>query len=338
MRTLRARRRSTRQVSAAAVATFVGAALVSVGGPAAAVAAPAGPPTRTVAFDTPGEFHWKVPAGVFSATFDLTGAAGGGSTGGSGAHVVATIPVKPGTVLTVVVGGHGSEATGHPGGAGGFGGGAAGGAGADELPLGAGFSLPGGPGGAGGGGATDVRTGDGTDLASRLVVAGGGGGAGQLAGGASGLVGQPGTDGAIIPNFPIFPPQVVPGGGGASATAGGAGGGGAGSGSTGLGGVGAVAPPDSFQVVAGRPGGTFGGQGGGGGGGGLFGGGGGASAADSAVSIFQFQGTSAGGGGGSSLVPTDALCPTIAEVGTGHGDGAVAITFHVGNAGPFLCP
>src|SRR5262245_61665288 len=80
-------RRSARRMSAVAVATFFGGALGSVGGSAVATAATstttAGPPTKTVVFDQSGVFHWKVPAGVFSATFDLTGAAGGGSAGGS---------------------------------------------------------------------------------------------------------------------------------------------------------------------------------------------------------------------------------------------------------------
>src|SRR4051812_33197168 len=52
---------------------------------------------------------WTVPPGVSRATFHLVGAAGGAfeSTGGEGGTLEATIPVTPGDVFTIVVGGQG---------------------------------------------------------------------------------------------------------------------------------------------------------------------------------------------------------------------------------------
>ncbi len=95
--------------------------------------------------------RWTVPAGVCSATFDLFGAEGSGTTGG--AEVTTTLPVVPGTPYDIYIGGEGFL-----GKAGYNGGGAAS------------------NGGVGGGGATDVR--DGPGFADRVLVAGGGGGNG----------------------------------------------------------------------------------------------------------------------------------------------------------------
>jgi hypothetical protein len=145
-------------------------------------AAPAATPARAqpapmeVVFEYTGAAQtWTVPAGVTEATFDLYGAEGGGRLavparqGGLGGWAGATLPVQPGSTITILVGGMGGSAScrfvASPGAAGGFNGGGAGGD--SRCP------------GSGGGGATDVRIG-GADLAQRVLVAGGGGGAAQF--------------------------------------------------------------------------------------------------------------------------------------------------------------
>jgi len=95
---------------------------------------------------------FTVPTGITEITVSVSGAQGGSSTnpggtvvsGGMGTNVQSTLPVTPGTMLTVVVGGQGGNA-------------------ANE--------------GAGGGGGSFII--DGNTL---LIAAGGGGGAGSLAG------------------------------------------------------------------------------------------------------------------------------------------------------------
>lgn len=206
--------------------------------------------------------RWTVPAGVCSATFDLSGAEGSGTAGG--AEVTSTLNVVPGTPLDIYVGGEGFV-----GKAGYNGGGAASG------------------GGVGGGGATDVR--DGPGFADRLLVAGGGGGNGGAGDGASqgmagigGLLGQAGTQSSR--GY-----YSGGGGGGGTATSGGA-----------AGGFGPPAPTYSGSPgtlgaggAGGVPGTGDGGGEGGGGGGGFYGGGGGGSGG------AGYPG--GGGGGGSSL-------------------------------------
>eukprot|EP01032_Pedospumella_encystans_P015151 gene15151-17352_t len=107
---------------------------------------------------------FTVPLGVTSITATLTGASGGTATynaktgtGGMGAIITANIPVTPGEVLYIYVGGQGSTSTG------GFNGGGAAGAVYAQYPAGS------------GGGATDIRRSPFT-MANRLLVAGGGGG------------------------------------------------------------------------------------------------------------------------------------------------------------------
>lgn len=137
------------------------------------------------------EQSWTVPPGVFSATFRLWGAQGGGpqrgwnsppQAGGLGAYVTATIPVTPGDVYYINVGGAGSGTqawTNQPvsitvsGSPGGYNGGAAAGACRvahnTDVYYGVGS----------GGGATDIRHG-GDAASNRILVAGGGGGNGGL--------------------------------------------------------------------------------------------------------------------------------------------------------------
>ena len=113
-----------------------------------------------------------VPQGICFVTVNASGGSGGDGdnlngisvAGGAGATVSALVPVTPGDVLGVVVGGAGGFVVSADGGNGGLGGGG------------------GGANGGGGGGASAVTTGTGTPL----VVAGGGGGSGTYVGGAAG--------------------------------------------------------------------------------------------------------------------------------------------------------
>ncbi len=117
-------------------------------------------PTSVPFSYTGGAQTWTVPTGVTSVQVTAVGAQGGGSYGGLGSQVVATIPVTPGQTLGIYVGGQDSSGT-----TGGYNGGGAGGYSGSDV-------------GYGGGGASDVRLG-GTTLADRVVVAGGGGGIGS---------------------------------------------------------------------------------------------------------------------------------------------------------------
>ena len=252
--------------------------------------------TQTATFASTGaEQTFTVPAGVSELHVVAVGGRGGpnGSlaSGGFGATASADLPVSPGQVLYVEVGGSG--AAGGPSGSGagmngegGFDGGGAGGQG---------------PYSGGGGGATDIRTARATapnSLASRLVVAGGGGGAaGVLDGGAAGASG-PSPDG----------------GGAGSQTAGGAGG------------VPGGVAGSAGQLGMGGDGGTGGGGGsGGGGGGGLYGGGGGASGTAICGGNYCTPTAGAPGGGGSSGF---AVTATNTAVGTDtSGTPSLTITY-----------
>ena len=185
---------------------------------------------------------WTVPAGVTSVQVDVRGAKGGGTYGGFGGRVVATIQVSPSDTLYIYVGGQpsGPNPTGFDGGAGG--GGSTAGAGGD---------------------ATDVRLG-GMALADRVVVAGGGGGQGQGASAAESTGGSGGSFSVAQAGTAGFCSTSSGGDGGTSSAGGAAGTGGeygtpAAAGSLGQGGA---APSDNYS--------------GGGGGGGYYGGGGGA--------------------------------------------------------------
>ncbi len=128
---------------------------------------------------------WTVPAGVTTVDVDLRGAAGGGDAiylPGLGGRLQATLPVIPGQVLNMYVGGEGLVL----GNAGWNGGG---------LGAGGMVSNP----GSGGGGASDIRIG-GIALTDRVLVAGGGGGATENGGAANGghgggLIGADGAPG-----------------------------------------------------------------------------------------------------------------------------------------------
>ncbi|MFY9738508.1 MAG: hypothetical protein WAK11_05575, partial [Candidatus Cybelea sp.] len=114
---------------------------------------------------TGSEQRFRVPAGVKWIGVVARGGGGAGSgsngaSGGRGGRVHAYIPVTPGEMLAIYVGGEGLGITG------GFNGGGAGG---QKYYC----DCP----GAGGGGASDVRQG-GDALGDRVLVVGGGGGAG----------------------------------------------------------------------------------------------------------------------------------------------------------------
>jgi sugar lactone lactonase YvrE len=245
-----------------------------------------------------------VPSYFNSMTVDITGAAGGSFTGspgcnggcpagtrGFGARVQSTLPVTPGSILHIYVGGQGGASLGLPGtgGDGGWNGGGRGnvqGQNGQSPPYTAGTA---------GGGASDIRV-DGIDYSHRIIVAGGGGGyyvgqnCGTQKGGDAGRTGNSGTTGC----------NPVTAAGGGTSTAGGVGGfgdtwGPAGAGLLGTGGNAAYSGD---------------GYGSAGGGGGYYGGGGGVS------------GGSGGGGSSFSLDP-------LATFSTGYqiGGGTVTITF-----------
>lgn len=256
---------------------------------AAAAAAPAActggscPPIRFEA--TGAEQRWTVPPGVSRVAVKAWGAGGaicGQDAGGGGGYSEGTLEVRPGEVLSIIVGETGGKPSNGRGGRGGCGGGGDGG---DAV-----FNWAD-NGGCGGGGRSQVTANNGK------IIAGGGGSPGW--GGATGTVGAGG--GTV-------------GGAGSQVAACYAGnqagsGGGAGAGATqvepGAGGVGcADGLKDQGNGMRGGPlsGGKGGsdtsgsrGRGGGGGGGGLFGGGGGG------ASDMWSAGVGAGGSG--STVP-----------------------------------
>lgn len=266
---------------------------------------------------------WTVPAGVNHVRIYALGGGGGGDTAGTpnpitgalptggpltvaglGAMVAAEVPVSPGEVLSITVGGEGGS-----GGAGGGygGGGPTGGAGGEG----------------GGGGASDVSRGS---PSSPMVVAGGGGGAGA---GATFSNGQGGSGGGLtgvaesgeegLPNSGL--PGAFGGGGGEGATASSGGSPGARGGAT-AGGLG-----------EGGKGGNSCGAGGGGGGGGYYGGGGGGGGCG---------GESGGGGGGSSFVePGGTVVEAVPGFSGGNGGVVIAspgTSLSYPNGGPKLFP
>lgn len=132
----------------------------------------------TVNFNYTGSVQtFTVPACVTSITVDAYGAQGG-NFGGMGGRVQGVLPVNPGDVLNIYVGGQGGgQITNSPGG---YNGGGNGGTANVQTYA-----------GCGGGGASDIRY-NGTALTDRVIVAGGGGGAhpvngpGGLGGGLTG--------------------------------------------------------------------------------------------------------------------------------------------------------
>lgn len=237
----------------------------------------------SVQFDFTGNFQ-TYTVSPCQTTLDVivAGAKGGGNNGGPGAGVSASLPVVPGQILRIYVGGEGACPSG------GWNGGNSGRS-ADNA----------GNNSCGGGGASDIRVAP-YGLANRLIVAGGGGGMG---GGTSNAIGG---DGGCASGMIGGSPNGI-GGQGGTQTIGGIGGapyqisGMAGtSGALGIGGVGGKDLCYNFAP-------------GGGGGGGYYGGGGGGS--DCFATLPNGGG---GGGGGSSLIPLGGVCFAASNSGNGY--------------------
>lgn len=268
-----------------------------------------------------------VPARVRSAVVTVEGAAGGrgaGTTGrtpasgGLGSGVTATVELTPGQIVTLSVGGAGTDAS-----KGGMGGWPDGGAGGDQSTP----AIGGGPGG-GGGGLSSFAVGGTT-----MLVAGGGGGGGgygapaaTVLGGAGGAGDMPGLAGDSIVAGVLF----SGGGGGKPGVTSGPGAGPGAGGTLGTvpsdsdtcGGIGipGTAGGDGSGSSGGTGGGGYGSSGGGGGGG-YYGGGGGGAGQPAATC-----GSGGGGGGGGSSFAGPGLSATFLN-GVRSGDGQVTIRY-----------
>jgi hypothetical protein len=251
---------------------------------------------------------FEVPAGVSEIHVTAVGGHGasgsscllpeGGSTGGAGAKVTATLEVHENETLYVEFGGGGSGGT---------------------WGTGCPFKM-----GGDGGGASDVRS-DLNALSSRLIVAGGGGGGGfgyqgpedigGTGGSAAGVVGGDGLAGEDC-SLGECEPQ---GGGGEGAGAESAGKGGAGVNNCGSGSPGSLGAGGPGEPATGCNG---NGGGGGGGGGGYYGGGGGGGSNSPG---------SGGGGAGSSYINETAGVKGTLESDAGD-EQEVKITYTVAAA------
>lgn len=286
----------------ALLAVFGVAVLASAASAAAAV-------TTTVQYGFTGAAQtFVVPNGVTSIHILAAGARGGDNgngsrSGGMGALVQADLPVTPGSVLTVMVGGVGGDGGALAGGVGGFNGGGVGGSGSGSFK-----------GAGGGGGASDIR--NGTTLATRLLIAAGGAGAGSNGAIVGGAAGDADSSGGSN-----FGPSDGGGGGGGSTLPGTAGtnpGANCGSpgvaGSPGQGGSGGDSTFGGANTAGGAGGGGGGGYGGGGGGGSGCNTGGGAGAGGG------------GGGGGSFADPSAKHVSPVGASGTLDMSGIPSVT------------
>jgi gliding motility-associated-like protein len=247
--------------------------------------------SQTVTFNYTGSMQtWTVPPCVNTITVVAAGAKGGGSNGGAGARITATLTVTPGQVLNIFVGGMGTQ--------GNFSGGFNGGGTGRASTGSAAYSS------FGGGGASDIRIG-GIALANRVIVGGGGGG---RSGGSGPVCGGNANCNNGVAGCSTF----GAGGGGGTQTAGGAGGA-----------PWAGTPPGGQAGTLGQGGGggLWQTASGGGGGGGYYGGGGGGN--DGCCTGGNGGG---GGGGGSSFFPLGGTCLAANNTGNGY----VNITFSPG--------
>jgi hypothetical protein len=300
--TLKARARRARSRAARAAALAAGMTVLAAGAaasqaaaatPCAVAAGGVGQETVVTCGFTGVEQTWTVPPGVTAATFDLSGAQGGSdtlSTGGLGARAQATLPVTPGDVYELRVGGVGRQAYScASAGAGGYNGGGMAATFCDPSWL---YRIQ----GVGGGGATDVRLG-GSTLADRVLVAAGGGGAPHDHYGNGGAGGAPdGQDGSVRAGG-AFGRGATQSAGGAGAVVTAPGGASGTDGALGVGGTGGAGAT----------------SGAGGGGGGLYGGGGGGS-----YPCVGGCGGDGGGGGGSSYGPPGTTYTAGAQTGAGR--------------------
>jgi hypothetical protein len=258
---------------------------------------------------------YTVPAGVFSLQVETYGAQGQAitdedydqSTGGLGGYSIGTLAVTPGEILTIFVGGTGTEDVA------GFNGGALGGFGTPSTGDGGRAGS--------GGGASDIRQG-GAGLGDRVIVAGGGGGgARDYVNGfciPCGTGGNGGAGGALtgIDGDDPFHTDIIggltnvgAGGKGGTPVAGGAGGDGTEgpTGNPGVLGVGGAGLDGSQSVASG------------GGGGGYYGGGSGG------APNFGTGRSAGGGAGGSSYLGGVTDGSTTAGVQLGNGEVIITV-------------
>jgi hypothetical protein len=290
-----------------ALSCCAAAAIAGCGGPQVLIgpngAMPQGNPSGTKTFFYTGaEQKFTVPTGVTSLTI---AAAGASTTSAHAGLVKATIPVTPGELLAVFVGGAPN------GSAGGFNGGGNGGS----------VSYYGS--GGGGGGASDVRQG-GHKLADRVVVAGGAGGSGGN--GTNGFIGGSGAAGGGLRGGRGRQGEGRYASGGYTGGNGGAGGTQHVAGIGGAGGIWIACGPFSGPGTDGAlgVGGNGGGScpscdegGGGGGGGGYYGGGGGGSGS-----------AGAGGGGAAGSGFAEARATNVRMLrGDGKGPAKIVISW-----------
>jgi len=254
-----------------------------------------------IQFDYTGSSQtYTVPSGVTSIYIDISGASGGnldpaadGADPGLGGHVDLILTVTAGDVLTIDVGGQGTDATVGSTAAGGWNGGGTGGRAA-----------------AAGGGCTAVYL-------NAVLVAVAGGGAGGGANSPTGTGGDGGADngadghvGALL--------GVNSGGKGGTPSAGGTGGAATGSG--------AVNGTSGSSLQGGTGATGAGDRGGGGGGGGYYGGGGGGARPTIALT------SGAGGGGGSNWVHPDHTL-VVSHRGEWTGDGVAVLVIRYPSLG-----
>ena len=245
--------------------------------------------TNLAEFNYTGSIQtWTVPAGVthiFIEAFGAQGGSGGVNVGGRGGRVICTLPVTPGQVLFITVGGQSTNQNALYG---------FGGNGGVATAFGN-FARA-------GGGLSGISSANPISQANAFLIAGGGGGTGTSdwagAGGAGG-----GLNGVAGPSsYGNVPTR----GGGATQTTGGV--------------AGSAYDPQTTNPTQGTAlnggnggivaGGSSGWNGGGGGGAGYFGGGGG-------VGGGNAQGS---GGGGSSWTSSSCLnVQNTANINTGHG-------------------
>ena len=165
---------------------------------------------------------WTVPNHTGLVTITAIGGGGGTSVGyavgGNGARLAGTCTLTPGTVLTIIEGGHGGDSWNEPGGArrGGAGGGATGWKGGNGGDGTGSWIIPNGwQAGGGGGGASAVDTPGGV-----LIVAGGGGGGGN-SGFGSGDIGYAAGVGTLVVSGHVGATGGTRGGGGGGGMLGG---------------------------------------------------------------------------------------------------------------------
>lgn len=246
--------------------------------------------TDVYGFTGASEF-FTVPACTDSLELVVSGAQGGGTTGGNGATVTVTVPVNQGDVVEIIVGEAGSCGNN----SGGFNGGGTGHASQDGN---ANYNS------CGGGGASSIII-----NGNPVVIAGAGGGTG---GGSTTPTTNNGGDGGCNTGA-TGGNTFGSGGSGGTQTAGGNGG-------TPWAGT----PPggSNGSLGQGGQGGLWNTASGGGGGGGYYGGGGGGN--DGCCTGANGGG---GGSGGSSLVPANGGCAQ----GANTGDGEISITYIEGS-------